>query len=81
MVGVGSRPKVPLLDARARKIADFAKVNRDHPDFYELIRALAVQDLRAAVREETTRCTALVREAMSGMADAPRERQRKRRRE
>jgi hypothetical protein len=64
---------MPLLDARAKKIAEYAKVNRDRPDFEEAVRAMALAELRAAVREETARCTALIREAMSGVADVPKD--------
>ena len=39
-----------LLDARARKIAEYAKVNRDRPDFEEAVRAMALAELRAAVQ-------------------------------
>ena len=65
---------MPLLDARARKIAEYAKVNRDRPDFEEAVRAMALAELRAAVKAETVRCTALIRQAMSGMVtrDRPR---------
>jgi hypothetical protein len=62
---------MPLLDARARKIAEYAKVNRDRPDFEEAVREMALAELRAAVREETARCTALIGEAMCGVADVP----------
>jgi hypothetical protein len=64
-----------LLDARARKIAEYAKVNRDRPDFEEPVRAMALAELRAAVQEETVRCTTLIRQAMSGMVDVPKEQQ------
>jgi hypothetical protein len=64
---------MPLVDARARKIAEYAKVNRDRPDFEDAVRAMAVAELRAAVREETVRCTALIRTAMSGVADVPKD--------
>lgn len=59
------------IDARARKIAEYAKVNRDRPDFEDAVRAMAAAELREAVREETARCTTLIREAMSGVAEVP----------
>jgi hypothetical protein len=64
---------MPLLDARARKIAEYAKANRNRPEFEDAVRAMAVAELRAAVREETARCTALITTAMSGVADLPKD--------
>jgi hypothetical protein len=68
-----------LLDARARRIAQYAKVQCQRPDFEDAVRAMALAELTAAVQEETTRCTALVREAIRGSVDVPKESQRKRR--
>jgi hypothetical protein len=46
-----------LLDARARRIAQYAKVQCHRPDFEDAVRAMALAELTAAVQEETARCT------------------------
>jgi hypothetical protein len=68
-----------LLDARARRIVEYAKVRCGLPDFEVAVRAMVLGELTAAVQEETARCTALIREAMTGSVDMPKESQRKRR--
>jgi hypothetical protein len=67
-----------LLDARARRIVEYAKVRGGLPDL-AAVRAMVLGELRAAAQEETARRTALIREAMSGLPDVPKESQRKRR--
>jgi hypothetical protein len=54
------------LDARARKIAEYAKAHCDSADLEDAVKAVALAELHAAVRDETARCTALIRQAMGG---------------